>query len=151
MADTSKAAQKIVATINEIASQTNLLSLNAAIEAARAGQAGAGFEIVAGEVRGLAARTAHAAQTTTDLISEIVSKAVQGMELTEQTRSAFEVMTGLTSEVEILIDAIASSTDGQASQIKKINDRASSLGQIATENAAAAEQLSSSMACFRVA
>ena len=150
MAESSRAAQNIVKTINEIAFKTNLLSLNAAIEAARAGNVGAGFEVVANEVRTLARQTAEAAHTTTDLIGEIASKTNRSTELAQTTRTAFAEVESLTSDVETFIDAIAASSHDQELRIQAINEQAATLGQVSNENAAAAEELASSMSCFRV-
>jgi methyl-accepting chemotaxis protein len=150
MAEQSENAQNIIKTIDGIAFKTNVLSLNAAIEAARAGEAGAGFDIVAREVQSLAAQTAQAARTTAELIGEIVSKTHRGSEIAETTRNAFAKVSELTAEVDAFIDAIAVSSHDQELRIKKINQQTTNLGQISNENAAAAQQLSSSMACFRV-
>ena len=86
----SEETQKIVRTIDEIAFQTNLLALNAAVEAARAGEAGAGFAVVAEEVRNLAIRAAEAAKTTSNLIDGSVKRIKDGTGLVDNTNAAFD-------------------------------------------------------------
>lgn len=93
----SKETSTIIKTIDEIAFQTNLLALNAAVEAARAGSAGAGFAVVANEVRSLAMRAAEAARTTSDLISGTVKNVDEGSSVVSMTGKAF-------SEVETLME-----------------------------------------------
>jgi methyl-accepting chemotaxis protein len=147
-AEAGKAAEKIIRTINEIAFKTNLLSLNAAVEAARAGAAGAGFEVVAGAVRSLSAQSSEAAQATAKLIGEIVGNTHRGRELAEATRNAFAQLSQLTTDVDALIEEIAICSQSQESQIRKINQGASGLQGISGRNAAAASEISSSVGRF---
>ena len=86
---TSEETERIIRTIDEIAFQTNLLALNAAVEAARAGEAGAGFSIVADEVRNLAIRAAEAAGNTNQLIENTINAVKKGGELTESAHGSF--------------------------------------------------------------
>ena len=150
-AEVSREAQKVVRTINEIAGRTHLLSLNAAVEAAHAGASGGGFEIVALEVRKLAAQATEAAKTTSDLIGEIARKTTQESELAETTRQAFSEVERLTSEVEEFVAGISSSSQDQSSRIDKIHDRTSNMGDISKDNAARVQELSASLSSFHVA
>jgi len=86
---TGEETAKIIKTIDEIAFQTNLLALNAAVEAARAGEVGAGFAVVAGEVRNLAMRAAEAARSTSHLIDGTAKRIKQGSHLVLKTGEAF--------------------------------------------------------------
>src|SRR5262249_49374305 len=90
---------KIVRTIDEIAFQTNLLSLNAAVEAARAGDAGRGFAVVAEEVRTLAMRSADAARNTTQVIERSLKKAEEGVLLNRDASIAFDAIFGQVKKI----------------------------------------------------
>ncbi len=90
--DMSMKIEKIIGEIDSIAQQTNMLSLNASIEAARAGDMGRGFAVVARQVGALATRSAQAARETTELIMNSISAVEDGRAITEQTVEAFDIV-----------------------------------------------------------
>ena len=145
----SEETQKIVKTIDEIAFQTNLLALNAAVEAARAGEAGAGFAVVAEEVRNLAMRAAESAKNTSNLIENIVKKIRNGEKLVGVTNEAFKEITGSSTKVVKLIAEIAAASQEQSHGIDQINRAVSEMNGLTQHNASGAEELASIMAMFR--
>ncbi len=146
MEEISKASdetQKVVKTIDEIAFQTNLLALNAAVEAARAGEAGAGFAVVAEEVRNLAMRSAEAAKSTANLIEGTVSKVKDGSELVTVTSDAFTQVAESASKVGELVGEIAAASNEQAQGIGQVNTAVTEMDTVTQQNAANAEESAS--------
>ena len=113
---------KIIKVIDEIAFQTNLLALNAAVEAARAGQHGRGFAVVAQEVRNLAARSSKAASESSSLIEKSRASVQQGVEISEQTRAAFDEIAQNIGKVSSLVSDISAASSEQARGVEQVNE-----------------------------
>jgi methyl-accepting chemotaxis protein len=148
----SKSSNQVAAvlkTIDQIAFHTNILALNAAVEAARAGEAGAGFSIVADQVRSLAQRTAEAARNSSTILEQTVRDVSKGVQLVGQAHLAFqEVSAKIASGTEIVSHIAASSVE-QAHGITAIGqaiNRMESLTQRNVSNAARTAEGASSMA-----
>ena len=139
----SEETSKIIRTIDEIAFQTNLLALNAAVEAARAGEAGAGFAVVAEEVRNLAMRAAEAAKNTSGLIEGTVKKIREGSELVGKTSEAFSEVAVNSAKVGELVGEIAAASSEQAQGIDQINKAVTEMDKVTQQTAGNAEESAS--------
>ncbi len=146
MDDISKSsgeAVKIIKTIDEIAFQTNLLALNAAVEAARAGDAGAGFAVVAEEVRNLAMRATDAAKNTSVLLEDTVEKIKGGSSFVSETNANFKKVVDGSKKIGSLVGEISNASQEQSQGIIQLNAAVSEMDQVTQRTAAIAEESSS--------
>jgi methyl-accepting chemotaxis protein len=131
---------KIIKTIDEIAFQTNILALNAAVEAARAGEAGAGFAVVAEEVRALAQRCASAAKETAGKIEDSIAKSTHGATVSTRVATSLNVILAKARQVDELVAEIATASAEQNQGIGQINTAVSQLDKVTQSNAGTAEE-----------
>ena len=129
-----------ITVIDQIAFQTNILSLNAAVEAATAGEAGRGFAVVAAEVRNLAARSAEAAKEIKTIVENATKKANQGKDIANNMISGYKDLNENISQTINLIQDIEMSSKEQLTGIEQINDAVNQLDQQTQKNAAVASQ-----------
>ena len=139
----SQDTTKIVKTIDEIAFQTSILALNAAVEAARAGEAGAGFAVVANEVRTLAHRSAVAAKETAEKIEEASRQSAQGAEFTARVAAGLSEIATRVREVDGLMAELATASQEQSTGISQISSTISEIDKVTQSNAASAEETAS--------
>ncbi len=135
---------KIIKTIDEIAFQTNILALNAAVEAARAGEAGAGFAVVAEEVRSLAQRCAAAARETSDRISDSADKSTQGARVGAKVAGNISAIVERIRRLDEKVAEIAEASHEQSKGIAQVSEAVSGIDRITQSNAALSQQSASS-------
>ncbi len=139
---------KIIKTIDQIAFQTNILALNAAVEAARAGEAGAGFAVVAEEVRSLAQRSAQAARETATKIEGSISRTIHGVEMNTKVARSLEEILGKTRQVDTLVAEVATASKEQTIGISQINTTVGRMDHVTQATAASAEETAAAAAEF---
>ncbi len=130
----------IIKTIEDIAFQTNILALNASVEAARAGTAGKGFSVVAEEVRGLAAKSGEAVQSTNRMIDRSIQAAKSGTESTDLAVSAMRDINSCVQAIKALMDEIAAASVQQSQMIVSVESGIKEISAVVQTNSDAAER-----------
>ncbi|MBQ8821491.1 MAG: MCP four helix bundle domain-containing protein, partial [Lachnospiraceae bacterium] len=139
---TSKKIENIIAEIESIASQTNLLSLNASIEAARAGEAGRGFAVVADEIRNLADQSAKSAVDTRELVSNTLYEIEEGSRIAYRTA---DVLDGVVDAIQKIAESakdLSESSQVQAEAVEQADQGIARISEVVQSNSAAAEESS---------
>lgn len=142
ISETSKKIENIIAEIESIASQTNLLSLNASIEAARAGEAGRGFAVVADEIRNLADQSAKSAVDTRELVSNTLFEIEEGSKIAYRTA---EVLDGVVDAIQKIADTsqrLSQDSVNQAYAVEQADMGIGRISEVVQSNSAAAQESS---------
>ena len=145
IAEDSNKVRRIADAITRMASQTNMLSLNAAIEAARAGEQGRGFAVVAEEVRKLAENTASLAQDIADLVNRATEQAGEGVTMADDVSLKIQQIAEGVRQSDKLVGAIATAMEEQQVVVGEINISVTELTRIGQSNATAAEEITATM------
>ncbi len=140
--DTSIKISNIIKAIEDIAFQTNILALNASVEAARAGAAGKGFAVVAEEVKNLATRSAQEASNTTTLINDSLTSVNRGTRIAQETAERLSVVVQKTDQVDKIIGAISEATRNENSAVSQVNTAINQISDVVQSNSATAEETS---------
>lgn len=137
----SSKISEITSLIDSIAFQTNLLALNAAVEAARAGDHGRGFQVVAGEVRNLAGKSADAAKEIRALIDNTVEKVNEGAKLAQASGDALELINGSIDKISGFVREISQTTNEQAQGVEQVNLAIAEIDKVTQQNAATVQKI----------
>lgn len=140
----SNKISKIIKAIDDIAFQTNILSLNASVEAARAGQAGKGFAVVAGEVRNLAQKSSQEAKNIFELISHTVSSIENGFEKAQNAKDSMKDVVNSSSDISNKVNYIYQSSEKQLEAAREITQSVNLISEVIHSNSAASEESAAS-------
>ena len=140
ISDSSQEIGKIIATIENIAFQTNILALNAAVEAARAGAAGKGFAVVADEVRNLATKSDQAAKATKELIDHSMASVEDGTKIVDRVSESLQKTVDATRKLKASIEEIGQAVEKEAEAVTQVTEGIDQISSVVQTNSATAEE-----------
>ena len=163
LGESSQKISKVVELISAFAAQTNMLALNASIEASRAGEEGRGFAVVASEVRALARQSAEATEDIRKLVASIqtetsevvramesgIEQVVTGTKLVDETRQSLNKISAVSAQINELVAAIAQSTVAQAQASETVTQTMQDVAEIASKTSSGVNQVSASLEHLR--
>jgi len=145
ISDSSKQIAKIIKVIDDIAFQTNILALNAAVEAARAGDAGRGFVVVAEQVKNLAQKSAEAAKETADFVEKVLNNVVNGENTTKELFESQKSVIDNIKKTEVILQEVSKTSEEQLRGVNQVTQAISQVNSVAQQTASGSEEIASAV------